>query len=103
MSGAEEELAMVVVRLWKAAGFLAVLIGVGATAGFVAGGWRVKEALVRPPAPRIYAIAHLRGGPLAPDIRGTVAFRSAKGGTIVSVRVKGLPEYRAGDPPTGRL
>lgn len=45
--------------------------------------------------------AELRGGPLAPDIRGVVTFREVRGGTWVSVRVRGLPPFRPatnGDP-----
>lgn len=42
------------------------------------------------------AIAQVRGGPLAPGLRGTVQFRPAPGGTWVSVFVEGLPRYRPG-------
>ncbi len=40
------------------------------------------------------AIARIRGGPLAPKIRGIVVFRAIPGGTEVSVDVSGLPPYR---------
>ncbi len=54
----------------------------------------------RPPE----AAAVIRGGPLAPDIRGVVTFREVPGGVEVCVDVTGLPPYRPGDennPPTG--
>lgn len=47
--------------------------------------------------------AELRGGPLAPEIRGTVTIRPARGGSWVTVRVEGLPGYSPGPPPTGPL
>ncbi|OBR90400.1 MULTISPECIES: superoxide dismutase family protein [Clostridium] len=50
------------------------------------------------------AIAHITGGPLAPNIRGTVTFTQVRGGTEVSVEVNGLPPYRPamnGNPPIG--
>ncbi|QUH20423.1 superoxide dismutase family protein [Alkaliphilus sp. B6464] len=43
---------------------------------------------------RNIAIATIQGGPLAPNIRGTVYFISAAGGTNVYVEVSGLPPYR---------
>lgn len=48
--------------------------------------------------------AHIRGGPLAPRIRGTVLFHSVEGGTMICVSVEGLPPYRPGSddrPPIG--
>lgn len=45
--------------------------------------------------------ATLIAGPLAPDISGTVAFHNVPGGAVVSVEVKGLPPYQAGNPPIG--
>jgi Cu-Zn family superoxide dismutase len=42
------------------------------------------------------AYAILRGGPLAPDIRGIVTFECVSNGTLVCVNVKGLPCYRPG-------
>ena len=42
------------------------------------------------------AYARIRGGPLAPEIRGGVAFYPAAGGTLVCVDVTGLPPYRPG-------
>jgi Cu-Zn family superoxide dismutase len=49
------------------------------------------------------AMATIRGGPLAPDIIGTVVFRDVSGGTEVSVEVNGLPSFRRipGKPPIG--
>ena len=44
------------------------------------------------------AIAYLQGGPLAPEIKGTVTFRDVQGGTKVTVEIWGLPRYQpAGD------
>ncbi|MDI3547125.1 MAG: superoxide dismutase, Cu-Zn family [Halanaerobiales bacterium] len=48
--------------------------------------------------------AIIRGGPLAPFIRGIVTFRSVPGGTEVYARISGLPPYkpaRDGKPPIG--
>ncbi|KOF55586.1 MULTISPECIES: superoxide dismutase family protein [Clostridium] len=42
------------------------------------------------------AVANITGGPLAPNIRGTVTFTGVRGGTEVSVEVNGLPPYRRG-------
>ena len=39
------------------------------------------------------AIAQMRGGPLAPDLRGIVIFTDVPRGTILSVEVTGLPPY----------
>ena len=50
------------------------------------------------------AVAYLRGGPLAPDIKGEVTFRSVRGGTKVTVEVWGLPRYQPasnGKQPVG--
>ncbi|MBB6217387.1 Cu-Zn family superoxide dismutase [Anaerosolibacter carboniphilus] len=50
------------------------------------------------------AIAHLKGGPLAPDLRGVVYFKDVPGGTEVYVQVVGLPPYQPGSkekPPIG--
>jgi superoxide dismutase, Cu-Zn family len=50
------------------------------------------------------AVANITGGPLAPEIRGTVIFTDVQGGTEVSVEVNGLPAYKpaAGEnPPVG--
>ncbi|ERJ13871.1 superoxide dismutase family protein [Haloplasma contractile] len=48
------------------------------------------------------AIAELKGGPLAPELRGEVVFEEVEGGTIVYVNVDGLPNYQpaenGGDP-----
>ena len=40
------------------------------------------------------AMAVIRGGPLAPEIRGRVFFTEVTGGTRVSTRVVGLPDYQ---------
>lgn len=40
------------------------------------------------------AVARIKGGPLAPRIRGIVTFRDIPGGAEVSVDVCGLPPYR---------
>lgn len=50
------------------------------------------------------AVAHITGGPLAPNIRGTVTFTEVSGGVEVSVEVHGLPPYKpatGGNPPVG--
>ncbi len=50
------------------------------------------------------AVAIIRGGPLAPQITGTVWFRDVPGGTEVCVNIIGLPEYRPAtgtEPPIG--
>lgn len=43
------------------------------------------------------AVANIKGGPLAPGIRGVVIFNSVPGGTWVCVNVAGLPAYRPGE------
>lgn len=45
---------------------------------------------------RKQVMAKIVGGPLAPDLRGTVFLKTVKGGTMVSVNVKGLPPYQPG-------
>lgn len=40
------------------------------------------------------AVAYITGGPLAPQIRGTVVFNTVLGGTQVTAEVKGLPLYK---------
>ena len=53
---------------------------------------------------RTRAKAIIRGGPLAPQIRGAVRFKDVPGGTWVSVKVTGLPPYRPatnGEDPIG--
>jgi len=50
------------------------------------------------------AIAYIKGGPLAPKINGTVTFEEVNGGTLVKVKVTGLPKYqsaRNGNQPIG--
>lgn len=49
-------------------------------------------------------VAKIKGGPLAPRLRGTVLFEDAPGGTWVSVDVVGLPPYQPaedGKQPVG--
>ncbi len=58
------------------------------------------------PTPQAHpvALAHVRGGPLAPGIRGTVSFWPYGAGTWVSVTVRGLPPYQPASgerPPVG--
>lgn len=56
---------------------------------------RVQRPL---PMPSDYtAIAQIEGGPLKPDLLGTVTFTNVPGGTKVSVVVQGLPLYRPGN------
>lgn len=50
------------------------------------------------------AAAEITGGPLAPEIRGSVVFTDVPGGTEVFVEVSGLPPYRPAEgenPPVG--
>lgn len=50
------------------------------------------------------AVAYIRGGPLAPSIRGVVKFKNVPGGTEVCIEIDGLPAYRpatAGKNPIG--
>lgn len=47
------------------------------------------------------AIADIKGGPLAPHIRGVVVFTDVPGGTEVYVEVEGLPPYQPA-PPGGQ-
>lgn len=47
------------------------------------------------------AVAEVKGGPLAPDIRGTVEFRQFGNGTLVTARITGLPISQPGNPPLG--
>ncbi|MFU0823615.1 superoxide dismutase family protein [Clostridium sp.] len=51
-----------------------------------------------------WAVAIIKGGPLAPNINGTVYFREVSNGTEVYAYVTGLPEYKPGKgdkPPVG--
>ncbi len=41
---------------------------------------------------RPYAVAHVKGSALAPEIEGTIKFFPSKGGTIVVAEVEHLPE-----------
>jgi superoxide dismutase, Cu-Zn family len=48
--------------------------------------------------------AFIRGGPLAPSIRGIVSFRRVPGGTEVCARISRLPDYQPAQddlPPIG--
>ncbi|MFZ7104309.1 MAG: superoxide dismutase family protein [Peptococcaceae bacterium] len=50
------------------------------------------------------ACADIRGGPLAPQIRGTVILQDVYGGTMVYVNISGLPPYQKasnGNNPIG--
>lgn len=52
------------------------------------------------------AVAYIRGGPLAPCINGTVWFEEVKKGTLVTIKVCGLPPYqpaKSGQDPIGPL
>lgn len=57
------------------------------------------------PYPSLYIpSAHIKGGPLAPGIRGVVYFYDVAGGTEVCTYVEGLPPFQpaVGDqPPIG--
>lgn len=45
----------------------------------------------------IMAISNIRGGPLAPQINGTVFFKNVIGGVEVYVNICGLPRYQPGN------
>jgi Cu-Zn family superoxide dismutase len=50
------------------------------------------------------AIAEVTGGPLAPEVSGSVLFKDIAGGTEVIEEIKGLPSYRPaqnGEDPIG--
>jgi Cu-Zn family superoxide dismutase len=52
------------------------------------------------------SVAQVMGGPLAPNIRGTVIFQDVPGGTEVIVEFQGLPPYKPaanGNAPVGPL
>ncbi|MEW6045251.1 MAG: superoxide dismutase family protein [Bacillota bacterium] len=62
----------------------------------------VAYAFLRHPAATAAdAVAEIEGGPLAPNLKGSVSFEEAPGGTWVTVEVDGLPPYLAGTPPIG--
>jgi len=44
------------------------------------------------------AIAYIKGGPLAPQIIGTVIFKDVPNGTEVYVYIQGLPKYQPAQP-----
>lgn len=50
--------------------------------------------------PVTMAIAHLKGGPLAPQIFGTVIFRDLPAGVLITAQVYGLPPYQPGQNGT---
>lgn len=41
-----------------------------------------------------WAVAYIKGGPLRPEIHGTVWFREVEGGTEVHAEIYGLPPYQ---------
>ncbi|MDR3561206.1 MAG: superoxide dismutase family protein [Negativicutes bacterium] len=50
------------------------------------------------------AVAMVKGGPLAPNIKGRVIFKEVPGGTEVCAEIRGLPPYcpgKDGQPPIG--
>lgn len=47
-------------------------------------------------APVAQALARIKGGPLAPDLKGYVIFTDVGNGTEVFVEVNGLPNYQRG-------
>ncbi len=52
----------------------------------------------------IFAKAYVSGGPLSPNITGTVTFKDVSAGTIVCAYINGLPNYKpaqGGNPPVG--
>ncbi|MFZ7130889.1 MAG: superoxide dismutase family protein [Eubacteriales bacterium] len=40
------------------------------------------------------AIVYMRGGPIAPDLKGTVTFNDVYNGTMVCAAISGLPPYK---------
>ncbi len=42
------------------------------------------------------AKAEVKGGPLAPEIKGVVYFKQVRRGTVITVKVTGLPTYQPG-------
>lgn len=81
--------------MWRRpGGLIALLVVVGAGLLLVTGGRTQQPAGEG-------AVARIRGGPLAPQLEGTVRFRPAPGGTLAAVSVSGLPAYRPGSPPIG--
>jgi len=53
---------------------------------------------------RRVAVALIQGGPLAPQLKGTVRFIEAPGGTWVDANITGLPPYQPAynnEPPIG--
>lgn len=49
----------------------------------------------------VEAVAKIEGGPLAPEIKGTVEFRRFGSGTMVFARIKGLPSPQPGTSGAG--
>lgn len=77
-------------------GGAAWVLGLAAVGVLALGGTLHRQAAERPAVRAL-----VRGGPLAPQLEGRVDFQPAPGGTVVTVRVRGLPDYRPGDPPVG--
>lgn len=61
-------------------------------------GWSLGR---RPGGGDAPVVAEIRGGPLAPQLAGRLELRPADGGTLVTVRLRGLPAYEPGPPPIG--
>ena len=57
--------------------------------------WQWQYPMAERQGPR-RAVAQVRGGPLAPQLRGTVTFTEVAGGVWVAAVVEGLPAYRPG-------
>lgn len=75
-------------KRWLGVAFVAVLAG----AVF---GYR-SVAAKRPDA-----VASLTAGPIVSGVTGAVAFRDGPGGVVVTVDVRGLPNFDPGPPPVG--
>ena len=43
------------------------------------------------------AVAYVFGGPIAPDVSGIVRFKPYRDGTMVEVKINGLPGYKKGE------
>lgn len=52
------------------------------------------------PANPYMAVAYIKGGPLASDIKGTVTFTSVPGGVRVCANITGLPRFK---PASGNM
>jgi Cu-Zn family superoxide dismutase len=49
------------------------------------------------------AVAYISGGPLRPQISGFVFFNDTLGGTIVTVQINGLPDYKPATATEGPI